>query len=190
MDEILMVSGLDLEQFLRARITDEVQDVGIHRASTNKFDRAEEALLEDPEPAKRLVLALGRITSAVQSSSRDGSHLRSPERGIFVVRRRKEDDQDGVRMPMLREAVESGYLQFASKSTPTEWRFRLHTSLAPRFGCSYRGAYYPVVLTTRELNKLCYTEDPGEFEAEIIATIERIQGRPRPPGTELPLAVE
>jgi hypothetical protein len=175
MDEIFRASRLSVEDFTETRISDDVQDAALHRASVSKFDRADEALIEAPEPAKRLILALGKITAAAQSWSSDGAHLRSPERGIFVVRPLHENDP-GEKLPLIREAVESGYLQFTRGSTPAEWRFRLHTSLAPRFGSSYRGAYYPILLTTRELNRLCYTEDPAQLDSAIQETIRRIQG--------------
>ncbi len=188
MDEIFRASQLSVDAFTNTRISDEIQDVALHNASASKFDRADEALLEDPESAKRLVLALGEITAAAQSWSRDGSHLRSPERGVFVVRpdlRRKT----GVRLPLLREAVESGYLQFAPKHTAREWRFRLHTSLAPRFGSSYRGAYYPIVMTAQELNELCYTADPGSFSLALRRAVSRVQGGSEL-SSDLTLAIE
>jgi hypothetical protein len=185
MDEIFRDSRLSVEEFLSATISDDVQDAALRRASTTKFERADAAFIDEPEPAKRLVVAIGEITASIQSASSDGSHLRSPERGIFVIRV-PDWDSAGSRLHLIREAVESGYLQLMKRSTATEWRIRLHTSLAPRFGSSYRGAYYPVRLTADELDRLCYTEDPAEFEAAVRETIGRIQGK-RDGSAELPL---
>jgi hypothetical protein len=179
MHEIFLAVNQPLAQFLKTRVSDTLQDSALRKASEHKLSRVTETLLDEPDRAANLVTALGRVTASLQSRSPSMQHLRSPERGVFIVNS-SDRIAAGVDYELIREAAEAGYLHFAADSSRREWRFRIHTSLAPHFGSSYRGAYYKTELSLHELNLLAEARDDKTLNKLVAQVLVGIEGHPAP----------
>jgi energy-coupling factor transporter ATP-binding protein EcfA2 len=150
--EIYIEFDKPIEEFLNSEIPIEVQDKAIKRASMMKLQSLPSSPLTDPGKVYRLVFGLGRLTALIQSGSADNSHLKSPERGIFSVTAGTSEEEVKL-IQLVVEAAEAGFLKIIS-SDQNNIKFRVHTSLAPYFCFSYRGAYYSVPITLAHLQQL------------------------------------
>jgi hypothetical protein len=75
----------------------------------------------------------------------------------------------------LREANEAGFLRIV-ESDSSEWKFRVHCSLAAAFGFSYRGAYYALKLRPDDLESLRTATDPREYKTIVRELGNRLSG--------------
>ncbi|MET3926366.1 hypothetical protein [Devosia sp. 2618] len=159
----------------RTKIATRVQTIGIYNASTQYFDGVGALSDASSTSMARLIEALGKYTSRLQSTADDPSVLATTERGVFVLDGNQylwpEDDTvtQYVRQVIARAEL-SGYLRTITlkrrpagtatspRSSGTLTGFRLHRRFAPFFMFSYRGAYEPVRVSTEYLAALCAAE--------------------------------
>jgi len=173
MHEIYIESQKTLSEFIRTEISPEIQDKAIKRASSNKIKSLPSSPLTEPGKIYRIVSGLGLLTSHIQSSSADYSHLKSSERGLFVIKLDRMEDTKQTRelISMIVEAAEAGFLKITFRD-PTKICFRIHTSLAAYYRTSYRGAYYNTPIDFKSLSDL--KDATGEKELhEKVKTISR-----------------
>ncbi len=149
MHEIFVVSELPLAEFIEKRIPSNLQDVALKQASKKKREYVPASGVAAPLETLRLVEALGQLTTRIQTSLHDNRALRSSERGIFVLRVGPEGSGDPV-AKLITQASEAGFLRVLEQGT-SQWKFRVHTSLAAAFGFSYRGAYYDTPIRATDL---------------------------------------
>ncbi len=189
MDELWEEQNLDMKRFLEQRISDERQDRALKRASEQKMARIAGLVLTEPRRAERLVDGLATLTANLQRPSKElaesgAAHLRSPEPGYWLLPDTggrdtafSEPDQDeppGI-YRLVRDAAEAGYLRMESKPH-ARWRFRVHTSLAPTYGFSYRGAQYEVKLEIDDLLEFCEATNEANRKGVAAALYQRLRG--------------
>lgn len=189
MDELWEELGVDIERFVKQRISEERQDRALKRASEQKMARIAGLVLTEPRRAERLVDGLATLTAGLQRPLKEfaesgAAHLRSPEPGYWVLpdiegrstpfSERDQDDLPGI-YRLVRDAAEAGYLRMESKPN-ARWRFRVHTSLAPHYGFSYRGAQYEVKLGTEDLLEFCEAATEPELKRVAAALYQRLRG--------------
>lgn len=165
MDEIYKTLGCDLETFISSHIEVDIQDKGIMRASQIKFDSIPSSPISSPGGIGRLVYGLAYLTSLIQTSSNDNSHLRSSERGRFVIHDFNKAPYNSF-VDQIIEAAEAGFLKIVTHGERV-MKFRIHTSLSPTFGISYRGAYYDTQLRLRHLSAIFSAEDRASLEKTV-----------------------
>jgi hypothetical protein len=153
------------------------------------MERIAGLVLTEPRQAERLVDGLATLTASLQRPRKElaesgAAHLKTPEPGYWVL-----PDIDGRSMPfserdqadlpgiyrLVRDAAEAGYLRMASKSG-ARWRFRVHTSLAPQYGFSYRGAYHDVKLSTDDLLEFCEAANEPQRRRVAATLYQRLRG--------------
>jgi energy-coupling factor transporter ATP-binding protein EcfA2 len=148
----------NLRQFLSETVSPTVQDLAMRQASEEKRDSIPRSGVLRPVLVGKLVRGLAEITAELQSQAATNGAL--VEVGVFQLRGgTRVERQDASRI--VRDAVEAGFLRLKdtdSHSDPLDG-FRVHTSLAPSFGFSYRGAYYPVVIHIEQFSRLLNLED-------------------------------
>ena len=72
-------------------------------------------------------------------------------------------------------ATEAGFLKIIDK-TDSSLNFRVHTSLAPEFGFSYRGAYYAVTVQVSEILAIADAKDDAEIARLTQNIFRRVDG--------------
>lgn len=189
MDELWEEVGADVRRFVDRRISDERQDRALKRASEQKMARIAGLVLTEPRRAERLVDGLASLTAELQRPRKEfaeagAAHLRSPEPGYWVLpdiegrntpfSERDQDDLPGI-YRLVRDAAEAGYLRMESRSH-VRWRFRVHTSLAPHYGFSYRGAQYEVKLGANDLLEFCEAAREPQRKRVVAALYQRLRG--------------
>jgi hypothetical protein len=151
--------SVDLTLFTTCTISEKVQSDALKSASRQKRDSIiVQDRIRSPEKTERLIDGLARITKYIQTTSPNNQHLKSTERGLFSIsipRNASDAELDLIRI--IGEASEAGFLRIVSQDS-LSMKFRVHTSLAPEYGFSYRGAYYPSQINTRELSELVLDE--------------------------------
>lgn len=156
MECIFFESGLPLDKFLEEKsLSSVVQNKGLAKAAEVKSSLLSERILNRPAEANQLVIGLAHLTRLLQIDQRNDAALRTPERGLFVFESGQSDDSLEDEL-LIREAAAAGYLRLydINDNTPEDLVFRVHTSLAPRFGFSYRGAYYRTPLSQAAVRAL------------------------------------
>lgn len=149
-------------------------EINLQDSALSSFSKSKAAILPNsgvasPRKTDFLVKGLAKLTSALQRSSPDLSHLRSSERGIFSLPidesvRSDESAQDVI--DEIREADEAGFLKIVAEQSD-EIRFRVHASLAAAYLFSYRGAYYRYPLEWRQIFRLRSLEGESEMDAWV-----------------------
>ena len=181
MAELYTRCGKSLAEFLDStRIPVEDQDAAFKQASKKKRQSLILKIEESsPEEVERVVDGLGRITSQLQAQ------ISPPEPGRFVLkvgggveRQTLETEDLEEELKILREANHIGYLRVIEE-TSDRFEFRVHTSLAPEYGFSYRGAYYEVPLLGSDIKNLRLTSD--RMGAALI--VDEIVRRFSPPAS-------
>jgi hypothetical protein len=166
-------AGQVLKRFVtsRTKISARVQTTGIHTASSQYFDGVGALSDASSTSMARLIEALGKYTSRLQTAPEDPSALATTERGVFVLEGSQylwaEDDSVAqyVRQVVARAEL-SGYLRTVTmkrrpggvavpRTSKTLVGVRLHRRFAPFFMFSYRGAYEPVRVSSEYLALLC-----------------------------------
>jgi hypothetical protein len=174
MEAIFMQCSQPLEEFLvRSRIPFSEQDRALKAASENKrrslLRRIE---VSPPEDVERIVDGLAKVTARLQRT------MLPAEPGRFVLDIKEQDTEVKAELDVLREANQAGYLR-ALAEDQERFVFRVHTSLAPAYGFSYRGAYYDVPLSVAELKRL--RNAPSDHAAASV--VNSIVGRFSPPAS-------
>ncbi|MBZ0105944.1 MAG: hypothetical protein K8H84_09980 [Sulfuricella denitrificans] len=174
LDAIYECADWELPKFLSTQVPMEVQNKAIKIASEKKYRSIPKSGVSEPSAVGAIIDGLARLTAIIQSRSSDGSHLRSTERGIFLISNESLLSLENEKsiLQTIKDAAEAGFLRIDAQDK-NELRFRVHTSLAARYGFSYRGAYYPLSLEWRDLNELMRSES----EAETKKAVNVIAGR-------------
>lgn len=182
-DHLLRESGKQLEAFLGTEMNWESQSRAIRRASEEKADSIPTSGVLSPVETGRVVKGLAIVTAAIQSSSSDKRHLRSTERGWFAISSKSDPSAIRHALALVHDAADAGFLRIGREGELLG-HFRVHASLAPAFNFSYRGAYYPVVLTLDEFNALRNAETDDRLDKVASAIADRMSKQPDP---QLPL---
>lgn len=179
MQAIQASAGMDILEFLAASVPIDVQDQGLRDAAAGKMSLFRERVLSSPTEANQFVDGLARITALIQSTGRNYEQLRSPERGIFTYRCGVDSPFGPVHERFIREAAEAGFLRVLDDETAVdEIRFRVHASLAPHYGFSYRGAYYSAgTLTDQEIVALRSASTVAAMQRAVNTVVQRVTGR-------------
>ncbi len=153
MFQIFETQGVSLERFLKSEIDWQTQSDAIHVASEEKrksIRTGEE--VSNPERVRRLTVAFGELTGLLQRGDQSNNiHLRSSERGWYHFGNAIVDSgQDHELFTILKDACEAGFLRLKREGSQI-LTFRVHASIAPSYGYSYRGAYYPVSIQRSNL---------------------------------------
>lgn len=162
-----------LQRFVNPRsiIPIGVQSAGIYSASEVFFDGVGALTDASSTAMAKLIEALGKYTSRLQTSLDDPSTLATTERGVFVFQGSEylfadDDIATNLASEVVNRAELSGYLRavpMRGKPSPSTIGrtarkingFRLHRRFAPKFGFSYRGAYEPVSISADYIATLC-----------------------------------
>ena len=178
LNHLFVESGLDLASFLDTEIDWDRQSRAIRAASIQKRDSIPESGVLAPVETGRLVKGLAMITAAIQSASNDGRHLRSTERGLFrLVDAEGELAEAEKALSLVRDAADAGFLRLYKQGDDIK-HFRVHASLAPAYGCSYRGAYYEVRIGLDDMKLLQRARTPDELRRVTSAIVSKIEKQP------------
>lgn len=177
MHALFIESERPVEQFISSRMPDARQGAALETASKKKGDDLQVSGVRTPIEVNRIIHGLARMTSIIQASGSQYSHLRTSERGKFVLDSSSAvDDPEKESLEMLLDAAQAGYFKLLSERDAVLLRFRVHTSLAAAYRFSYRGAYYESRITFQDLWRLRKTTAPDELEKVIAAIAARIGG--------------
>jgi hypothetical protein len=160
MSQIYLECDKPINEFIKLKdISIEDQDKALKRASNNKLSSVPRSEVTSPMEVKQLVDSLGKITATLQSDITHLENLQISERGLFVVDRRTCKDQHKEIIELIQEAGETGFLKIVKSDDINIIKFRVHTSLAPEFGFSYRGAYRPNMINCTDLYEMAIAND-------------------------------
>jgi hypothetical protein len=171
LDEIFKASKRDIKTFATSTVPINIQNAGIKKSSEKKFKSIPQAPVNSPGGVGRLVYGLAKLTSIIQTTSNDLSHLKSSERGIFNLK--ITNCKRGHNLAeLITQGAESGFLRVIETADDII-RFRVHTSLAPAFKFSYRGAYYDTRIEAHHIERMLATQDKNELDlvTKEIATL-------------------
>lgn len=172
LDSIYVCSAWDLRKFLTTPVPIDVQNRAIKIASEEKYRSIPKSGVSEPSSVGTMIDGLARLTAVIQRQSSNLTHLRTTEKGIFVISNEKQSnaDYDESISQIIKDAAEAGFLRI-TRQDKSELRFRVHTSLAAKYGFSYRGAYHTVLLDWRNLSQLRRAESDAEIQkaVDIIA---------------------
>lgn len=170
-------ANLPLSQFLNTtKIRPSVQSSGLLAASKAKVRSLPTHGVNHPSCTAKLVAGLGRLTHLLQSQSKDGvRHLKSTERGIFQLVTSSNSEASCRALTLIVDAAEAGFLKIVDNDELLI-KFRVHTSLAPAYGFSYRGAYYPVSVQTLDVLALADARDDKDIERLATTLFDRLDG--------------
>lgn len=177
MDTIYRHSGLDIGDFLEREVSIDQQNAGIREAAEVKITLFAERVFSQSAQANQLVDVLARVTADVQTSGRNYEQLRTPERGIFTYHtgNRLEPSPNES---LIRDAADAGFLKILPEEQMGVLRFRVHASLAPHYGFSYRGAYYDAcALTDQEIDEIRNADSDQQSRRVLAHIVARATGR-------------
>jgi hypothetical protein len=177
LEYIFRESKMSLLQFLNAgKIKPSIQNSGLLASSKAKVKSLPTHGVNHPSCTAKLVSGLGRVTHMLQSGSRDGMrHLKTTERGIFHLSTASKSTYTKRAVELIVDAAEAGFLKII-ENDELAIRFRVHTSLAPAFGFSYRGAYYPVSVQIQDIIAIADAADDKDIEKLAFDLFERLDG--------------
>ena len=162
LDEIFHASNCDIDKFITTTVPLYTQDTAIKQSSQKKLNSLPQAPVTSPGGVGKLVYGLGHLTSVIQTSSNDSSHLRSSERGRFSIKKTGGQKEQRI-TDLIIQAAEAGFLRIV-QDTEKQLIFRVHTSLAPALTFSYRGAYYDTPIEFFHLERMLNAEDKTNLE--------------------------
>ncbi|NQU20104.1 MAG: hypothetical protein HQ567_02395 [Candidatus Nealsonbacteria bacterium] len=175
MHQIFEKAKLPLVDLLDGGISWEVQSDAIRNASIEKRQSIKTGDdVSNPERVRRLTIALGELTGVLQRGEpKTVTHLRSSERGLFHFGEPLTDGgSDDELYSILKDASEAGFLRL-KRDGKQILGFKVHASMAPAFGFSYRGAYYPVAIQKSDLFAILQTPE----DDELVTIARRIASR-------------
>lgn len=154
LDQIFIQREYNLRLMCSSPLAPRLQDKALREASNLKLRALPEWVRIPHEKVRKLVETLGCLTQILQSTSSDNRHLRSSERGIFLVDRiQYNSNRFEQNRRVIEEALYGGYL-VESKANQDQIGIRLHRSLAPYFQFSYRGPYYGTVIALADFDQM------------------------------------
>ncbi|SMP79537.1 hypothetical protein SAMN06265222_1334 [Neorhodopirellula lusitana] len=171
-----------LVDFVNGTVDWQLQSDAIHIASDNKKRSISSGIeVSKPENVRRLTYCLGALAAVLQQGTKGTViHLRSSERGIFQFSEPiGPEDKNPLLFDVLKDANEAGFIRVKSEGQRI-LGFRVHASMAPSFGFSYRGAYYPVVIKKGDVIKMLETPD----DDDLILLAKQIGKRISEPGSD------
>jgi hypothetical protein len=152
----------------------QTQNAAFRGVSRTKFESIGVNGVSEPAPTRRLVKMVGSLTRIVQTQGKQHSNIRVSERGLFRISANSEVQR---RFPavfrVLRDGASAGYIVLIEHSADW-WYFRLHTSLAPHFETSYRGAYYISKVEVDDIAKGVALDSDDELDKLISAIGRRL----------------
>ena len=177
LDYIYQASHRSLPSFLSAiPVKATTQNVGLLGASKAKFKSLPTRGVNHPSSTAKLITGLAKLTQLLQSQSKDGvRHLKTTERGIFDLAIAADTDITARAVTLIIGAAEAGFLKTLTGSKLI-LAFRVHTSLAPAYGFSYRGAYYHVPIQASDILSFADALDDREIEKLVALLFDRIDG--------------
>jgi len=173
LNEIFLGAEMPIEEFVSRQVADLLQDRALKLASRKKRDFLPESGVSAPREAAALVDAFASLTAQLQGSVDARVALRSSERGIFVLEVMPVSPDEQRILRILTEAAEAGFLKLL-RTGASQWKFRVHCSLAAAYSFSYRGAYYPVPLA---MDELVAFSKPCESRADLEVLVDRVAAR-------------
>lgn len=174
MHEIYITENTSADKFARKRVNPSRQHKAIRNASEVRYERVGKEAEARTKEITTLVYSLGKITAEIQSAYNDSASLNTAERGIFdidlsgLIKEERDDLKE-----ILELAGDSHCIKILARSNK-KILIRLHKLFAPKFGFSYRGAYYGVPLKADILLNLCKERNEANVEKMINSIIERI----------------
>jgi hypothetical protein len=167
MDSLFSEANLPLADFCKSRLSIDQQNAALREASQRKKDSLPKSAVGSPIETGRLIDALGSLTARLQTTG--VKSLRASEKGQFVVDTSRQLPEQGEALRILKQASEAGFFK---TEIPIERyvRFRMHCSLAPAYGFSYRGAYYDCPLEIREIVAI-YHEPDSDARQQLVQSI-------------------
>jgi len=177
MHEIYIFENKSAEKFIKSRINIKTQNIAIHQASENRFRGIRNETTYYLSEVVSLINSLGQITAKIQSSC--PSSLKTPEKGRFLVDfdlMKSEDERKTLReiLLMARNSYLIKIYDFSNISKDNRILFSPHKLFAPKFGFSYRGAYFNISISGERLLKLCKEEDEKEYKKNIDKIVSEI----------------
>jgi hypothetical protein len=112
---------------------------------------------------------LGELTAELQSRCKSTTALKSSERGVFTLALSSVPNEAHQLIRLIAEVAEAGYIKILTYEKSLE--FRMHCSLAARYGFSYRGAYYKVNLQYRDLIDIIGCRADHKERSALIARL-------------------
>jgi len=158
---------------LSSKISINTQNKIFKTFSKKKFESIRSGASSAVGAIKLLVYGFSKITSEIQSSSADNAHLRSVERGQFVLTKNVISSKNTAVILAINEAAEAGFIKIL-KNNNENIVFRIHTSLAPHYEFSYRGAFYDVAILENEMLMLVDAESISDVDKVITTIVKRI----------------
>ena len=174
---IFRESACSLSQFLStSKIKPTIQNSGLLAASRAKIKSLPTRGVNHPSSTAKLVNGLGKLTQLLQTRSKDGiRHLKTTERGIFHLMISSKTETTKRATMLIVDAAEAGFLKILA-SDDLVMSFRVHTSLAPAFGFSYRGAYYPLTVQTVDVLAFADASDDQAIGRLAHSLYDRLDG--------------
>jgi len=179
LERLFLTSGKTLEQFIASEMAPEQQSKALVDASIAKRDSIPRSELRvGTKEVGRIITGLASLTAMIQRNSPDGSHLRSSERGImrvtFPQHALRTAAEPANTRDVILDAAQAGFLRLLDTEGDM-WAFRVHGSLAPAYGFSYRGAYYACDLTLADLDAMRYADDAHALDRAVATVAGRVQ---------------
>ena len=174
MHHVFVLSSSSIADFTTHEVPSQVQSDAIHAASKEKAQSIPESGVLKPIQIDRLVRGLAFLTAYLQRGEVGSSrHLKASERGIYRLEAGAANENSTSLEELVREAAEAGFLKLSHQEDdrPT---FRVHASLAPAFGFSYRGAYYASTLKREEVLALTLCEEDRTLSAKAAMIAKRL----------------
>ncbi len=177
MHHIFIEANIPLEQFLASNVRIATQQVALRNASEEKDTSIPASGVLEPMRVGRLVKGLACLTATLQQGNKKSDqHLRSSERGVFVLDPQLQNGGDDLLLfDLVQEAADAGFLRVFKQGDVIP-AFRVHSSLAPKYGFSYRGAYYPVRIKRVDLLSFLDCADSAELDEASTAIAKRVTG--------------
>lgn len=178
MHHIFEHAKMMLHDFVVGTVDWKIQNEAIHKASEEKRDSIKSGEeLSNPERVRRLTIALGELTAILQKGdAKKINHLQSSERGVFNIG--EAISPSGSKSDLyriLKDASDAGFLRLKQDGKKI-LTFKVHASMAPAFGFSYRGAYYDVRIKKQDLVNILDSTNNEELVSIAKSIASRLAG--------------
>ncbi len=170
MHYIFIETKKPLKKFIKIKnLNTKTQTDGLREASWQKMATISESSITSPREVVKLVDGLAKLTSSIQKNAGSKS-LASNEKGQFVLNTSEQTvfEKDYI-LDLIHQAYEGGYLRML-KGEEKRWRFQIHTSLAPAYELSYRGAQYELRISMFDLFELTNSTDE-EHHKKVVESL-------------------
>lgn len=165
--EIYVTGGCSIQSLHDRRVAPDVQHRALVAASKRKAAGIGDRPLKSIKKVESLASGLALMTARLQRNAPHDRHLTSPERGNVRLRFKDSDVEWLTEIQdALVQAAEWGYLTLLPRRAG-EIRFRVHTSLAPAYGFSYRGAYHDAPIRWVDVMTLIRADSRSRVESIV-----------------------